>query len=376
MINLINIKNDKRLNAKMIVHNYLSPDYVYIPYEKDFKINVKTKEAIYKDSIVASTDAKFMYSPVSGTVLGLSEMLVNNKKTKVIVIENDFKEKVKKIKGIKKYINNYSKEEVIDILRLFNIKFDKLDGKMLLINGLDEEIYEKSRSATIKKYINEILDTIDALYDIFNCEKCYFAIKNNDSDNVDALIHHIGTYPNIDLKMMPDLYPLGHKDILEEELIISKNKDLGVIYFTVEEIYNIYNVLKRQRPVTEKFITISGDMVKTPKIINVKIGTSIRDIINNNIIVDGEVTNVIINGLLSGYTSSLDLIITPDINSIFIHAKSIIHETDCINCGMCHTKCPVGVDPRTKYKIDNCIKCGVCTYICPAKINFKKVVNK
>lgn len=376
MINLINIKNDKRLNAKMIVHNYLSPDYVYIPYEKDFKINVKTKEAIYKDSIVASTDAKFMYSPVSGTVLGLSEMLVNNKKTKVIVIENDFKEKVKKIKGIKKYINNYSKEEVIDILRLFNIKFDKLDGKMLLINGLDEEIYEKSRSATIKKYINEILDTIDALYDIFNCEKCYFAIKNNDSDNVDALIHHIGTYPNIDLKMMPDLYPLGHKDILEEELIISKNKDLGVIYFTVEEIYNIYNVLKRQRPVTEKFITISGDMVKTPKIINVKIGTSIRDIINNNIIVDGEVTNVIINGLLSGYASSLDLIITPDINSIFIHAKSIIHETDCINCGMCHTKCPVGVDPRTKYKIDNCIKCGVCTYICPAKINFKKVVNK
>ena len=39
---------------------------------------------------------------------------------------------------------------------------------------------------------------------------------------------------------------------------------------------------------------------------------------------------------------------------------------------MCHTKCPVGCDPRTGYNKTKCIGCGVCTYICPSNTNFKK----
>ncbi len=373
MANLVYIKSKKELEVSKNVYNYLNPDYVYIPYEKDYTIMVKTGEAIFKESIILNKDNKYLYSPISGTCLGLSEMLVNNKKQQVIVIENDFKEKVKKIKGVKKYLNTYSKKELIEIIKMFNVYDGKLKGKMLLINGLDYEINEKNRSTIIKRYTNEILETIDAIYCILECEKCFLAIKNNDCENVEELIHHVGTYPNIDLKMMPDLYPLAHKDVLIRELIMPKNAELGILYFTIEDIINIYNVLKRQRPITEKLITISGNQIETPKMINVKYGSSLKDIIINNYKLKSNDYNIVINGLLSGYASeSLDLIITPEVRSVFLHSVCNKSKKDCINCGMCHTKCPVGCDPRTEYKIENCINCGVCTYICPSNINFKR----
>ena len=59
-------------------------------------------------------------------------------------------------------------------------------------------------------------------------------------------------------------------------------------------------------------------MIETPKIINVKLGTCLRDIIFNNFKLKGEDYKIIINGLLSGYeVDTLDFIITPDIRSIF-----------------------------------------------------------
>lgn len=369
MTDFIKIKKQKQFEVSKNVYNYLSPDYVYIPYEKGYKINVTDEEKILKDIPVLTKENLHIYSPISGTVLGLTEMFVQDKKTNVIVIENDFKEQVKKIKGVKKYLSDYSKTDVIDILNLYNFNLTNVEGKILLINGIDYEVYEKNRSTIIKKYPSEILETIDALYSIFNCEKCYLALKNNDSENVENLIHHVGTYPNIDLKMMPDLYPISYPEILKRELIMPHNEGLGTIYLTVEDIYNIYNILKRNRPVTEKYITISGDMIETPKVINVKIGSSLKEIITNNYKLKEGDYQIIINGLLSGYeTSSLNFIITKEINSVFLNKVNDKIARECINCGLCHTKCPVGADPRTGYKMDQCINCGTCIYICPAHI--------
>ncbi|MDD2505023.1 MAG: 4Fe-4S dicluster domain-containing protein [Bacilli bacterium] len=377
MASLIRINKNKKLEASKTVYNHLSPDYIYIPYKKDDVLYFKTNDSVLKDDIVISNDKNNIYSSVSGKVLGMTKMFINNEETEVVVIENDFKEKTKKIKGVKKHLNNYSKEEILSLVSKFNFVDCDFSGEVILVNGIDYEVYENNKSALIKKYINEILEVIDALFTIFNAKKSFLAIKNNDSENVDLLIHHIGTYPNIDLKMLPDLYPLGHKDILKKELIMPKDKQNGIMYFDLIDIYNIYNILKRQRPVTEKYITISGDLVVTPKVINVKIGSSLKDILVNNIKLKNDNYKIIVNGLLSGYeVPSSDLIITKEINSVFINTVNNDVASNCINCGMCHTKCPAGVDPRTGKNKDKCIKCGICTYVCPAKINFKKVFKK
>jgi len=44
-------------------------------------------------------------------------------------------------------------------------------------------------------------------------------------------------------------------------------------------------------------------------------------------------------------------------------------ETSCINCGKCHTACPVGLSPNKDIvqKNGECIVCGQCNTVCPVK---------
>ncbi len=375
MSSLIEIKHQYKSDVNKNITNYLNPDYIYIPYQKGFQINIKTKDRVLKESILLTKDNKYIYSSVSGIVLGVTKMVVNKYKNPCIIIENDFKEKTK-ITPAKRNINDYKKEEVNNLIKKYNALNKSIDGHTLLINGIDFEAYELTYKYIINKYSSEILETIDAIYEIFNCHKALLTIKNNDSEIIEKLVYQMGTYPNIELKLMPDLYPLGHKKILIKELNLLKDNN-KIIYLNVEDVLAIYNVLRKKRPITEKLITISGNAIEKAKVLNVKIGTSLKDIINNNIKIINKDYKIIVNGLLSGYEiDSQDLIITKEIRSIFINTVDLENAQECINCGLCHRRCPMGCDIRNNYQMDKCINCGICTYICPSKINFKNKGGK
>ena len=88
------------------IKNYLTSDYIYVPYNKDLTLNYKEKDYIYMGDIILESDNDKIYSSVSGYLLGLTT--INNKK--YLVIENDFKDKTRIRKGTKKNINKYSKD--------------------------------------------------------------------------------------------------------------------------------------------------------------------------------------------------------------------------------------------------------------------------
>lgn len=380
MNSTVSIKEANKMKIDDKVHEFLNPDYLYIPFNKDLELAVKTNSTIYKEQVLLKNDKDFIYSPISGKVLGKTDsMKLNNKDIECIVIENDFKEKVNKKKGTIKYINEYTKEEAMSLIRKYNAcdEYFPENPKVMIINGIDRDPYEKTSSLIINEYSSKILEATDALAKIFNIENTIFAINNNDSNNVINLTNNIGTYPNITLKLMPDIYPIGFKEVLLKNLQ-PKNTDLNeVLYLTVLDVYNIYNVLRRKKPITERLITISGNAVKSSMVINVKIGTSLSDLIKNVCEVTTNKYYVVTNGLIAGKTlTSLNSVITTDTRSIFLNTKDKQIEKKCINCGLCNSKCPVGLNPKyikehKKADRSKCINCGLCTYICPSKINFK-----
>lgn len=366
------VKIDKDLNIKINkqIKEYLTPDYIYLPYKEGDILNVKDKEEIYKNSIVATNKDKFIYSPVSGIIMGLCNNIVNGKMQKTIVIENNFKENIPKSNGIKKDPYNISKTDLMKSIKNFGAFNGNLNGKTLVINGIDNEPYEATFSYLIEEHTDQILEVTDALINILDIHKCFFAIKDSDSNNVITLLNQMGTYPNIELKLMKDYYPIGNKNILIKELVLNSKIDDGVVYLTVEDAFNIYNVLKRKTPITEKLVTIGGNLLTKSKVVKVKIGTRIADIVADEFKIKKDEYHIIINGLMSGYEiSSLNAIITPDIRSIFIESAIEEKPVKCINCGMCHLNCPVNADPRHGINMNKCIKCGLCNYLCPSKIH-------
>ncbi len=369
MSKYVRIKKDNNIKLNKLIKEYLTPDYIYLPYEKDGVLNVKNKELIYKNSIVIAYKDKFTYSPVSGIITGLCDNIVDGNKVKTIVIENDFRENTQNLLSVKKNPYDITLDELKKAVKKYGAYNGNLDGKTLIINGIDYEPYEETYSYLIREHTDKILEVVDALINIIGVHKCFFAIKDSDSENVVALLNHIGTYPNIELKLMKDYYPIGHKDILIKELVLSNKLNDGVIYLTVEDAYNIYNVLKRRMPITEKLVTISGNNLNKAKVVNVKIGTRLADIISDEFKIINDKYDIVVNGLLSGYkVDSLNTIITPNIRSVFIETVKPIVSDNCINCGLCHINCPVGIDPRYKVNMNKCIKCGLCNYVCPAKI--------
>lgn len=366
------------------VFEFLNPDHVYIPIEPGFELNVKTNSSIYMEQVLLSNDNKKIYSPVSGKVLGkTTSMQLNNQALECIVISNDFKENIKKKSPATKYINEYSKDQINDLITKYNAINRNLvyGAKTLVINGIDMDPFEHTSSFIINTYSDKILETIDALSSILGCEETILAVNNADNLNVINLTNNIGTYPNITLKLMPNIYPIGFESVLLKNVISKKQEKWGVNYLTVEDIYNIYNVLKRKKPITEKLITIAGNAIENPKVVKVKIGSSMADVIKNTCSVINNNYYVVINGLLCGETlTSLNNIITPEIRSIFLNTIDKSKESKCINCGLCNSKCPVGLNPKylkehKKADRSKCINCGLCTYLCPANINFKKYLG-
>ena len=119
---MVSIKEKGKTIDNNVV-NFLNPNYLYIPIKEGYNLSVKTNSIINKEDILLHNNEDYIYSPVSGIVLGkTNSMKVSNNLTNCIVIENDFKEHVKVRKFANKYINEIDKEKMIEQIKKYNEK--------------------------------------------------------------------------------------------------------------------------------------------------------------------------------------------------------------------------------------------------------------
>ena len=367
---------DERLHSGM--DKYLKPEYVYIQVENNDSYNIG--DYIYKN------DINFC-SPVSGYVVGYDYKFVNSTtKSRVIVIENDYKEKHK----INKYV--FNKEKLFDTLIANNLldSYDEYDIKYLIINAIDFEPFVFSKRLYIEKDTSEILMIIDNIMDKMNIDKAVLAVVND--SKYDNLFNYIGTYPNIKIVKVNNYYPVSNNKTLLKELFgISYHKsslEKKIWILDLLSLMDVNSIIKNNRISNEKIITIGGKGI-TNTVIVVKIGTSLKEIIKylggyrmNDI-------SITIGGPLSGrQISSDDIVITRDIAAIFITKEQTIKEKECISCGKCNSVCPIHLVPvfimkninnisnLKKLGTEKCTECGLCSYICPSYINLKDYIIK
>ena len=364
----------------MKIDNLLTTDYIYIKYDKNMNICFKDGDYIYKNDLLMSDENTNIYSTVSGKVLGIT----NINDTRYVVIENDYKDSIRGKKYNKKNINNYTKDELTELIKEYNVldDFDK-SCKVLIVSGIDLFNTEITYSTLINNYTINILDTIDALIDILNIKKCFLAVSNDNVDVINNLVNNIGTYPKIDLKLFKNDNIIGIKEVLVKRLTSYKNKNYNALYLNILDIINLYNLLKKHIPITTTFITLKGDLLNYSKVLHVNIGTNIMDILNEYKIKD--YNNVIINGLLNGTVlKNPNFIIDKNIRSIYINTNKEYKCLECINCGLCINACPININPKymyfnkdkkSKMYKKECIKCGMCSYVCPSKIDLYKGDN-
>ena len=180
--------------------------------------------------------------------------------------------------------------------------------------------------------------------------------------------------------MVPNYYLIekkeNYKNYIEEPIESIFELDLN-------NFIKISEIVEKNKTITEKYITITGDGIKNPLVINAKIGSLIKNIISEEIkYLDGYNKLVFYyNGMMKGnvVTELNNVVVDEDFEGLIIAKDIQPIEEKCIKCGLCLKYCPLKICPIDYYnakKNIECIKCGLCSYVCPSNINFKNITYK
>lgn len=403
----------KDLSKKEKLNVFLKPQNIYIPlissHDTDLEILVKEEDKVSKGQVVARRKGNFktpLFSSVSGVVKGFKEVEHQSGiKVNSIIIENDFSEQIDKTKAIRKDIRKMSKQDFLNTLNECGIigmggagfpayvKYDT-DQKVstLLINAVECEPYITADYRMIMEKCEEILETIDAILDINNITEAVIGVKESNIELIKELNKYIGSYLRIKIYDVQNKYPMGwERTLIKEIKHVDYDKytiEKGIIVNNISTIYAIGEAIRCNKPLIERIVTFTGEGLKKPQNVLVKVGTPISDVLD---FIGGikKDTIIIAGGPMMGNLTSDELVVTPDLNCVLVLQKQTKQPLkQCLRCGKCANVCPAklcpvlikdninDIDKLKELHAEKCIECGLCSYICPSKIEVRDFTSK
>lgn len=386
----------KKETSMQCFESYLQPEDVYLPITREDKILVKTGDLV-KEGDILGQSMKYdlpIRSSISGRVQISSD-------ASYIHIQNNGEETTYTKEKEKK---NYTKEEILSLLKEAGIcgmggagfpTYIKYSTKekinTLIVNAVACEPYITSDYVCILKHTNMILDTISILMQTFAIKECVIAIKAKSPLLKEALLTRASAYKKIKVSEVPNLYPMGWERALVRYLKHTDYKNLpiekGIVVNNVSTIYAIAEAIFYQKPLLDRIVTFSGENMKKPCNVKVKIGTKISTILEKIGVCSK--STLILGGPMMGRELDLEQdVILPSTTSVLALPSKEIEESPCIRCGKCTENCPSKISPilirenKENEEVlkhlnpEACIACGICSYICPAKILVKEAVQE
>lgn len=357
-----------------------------------------------------------IHSGVSGIVKTIEpRMTVSGTKVNSIIIENDGKfTEVDFSKNIKPLETMY-REDVKEVIKEAGIvgmggagfpTHVKLSPKnendidTIIVNGAECEPYLTSDYRRLIETPNKVIAGLQIVVNLFDKARGIIAIEDNKPDAIKLLKELTEDIDNITVNAVKTKYPQG----AERQLIYANTgreinssmlpADAGCIVQNVDTIVAIYNALIEGRPLYERIVTVTGDAVTDTANFRVRIGTNIRELIDEvggfNIADPGK---IISGGPMMGKALfTLDAPIVKGSSSLLCFREDVVSDiepSNCIRCGRCVEVCPGRVMPNhladlaehgdidnfLKYEGMECCECGCCSYVCPAKRHLTQIIS-
>ena len=276
-------------------------------------------------------------------------------------------------------------------LQIDNLNEDKKQHN-LVVRLFDEDPYRITDSLVTKFYFDEIVKGARFVAKAINAKGIVFAIdQKSENKEWSKNPEYKDIYP---LEMKIQRYPCGTPREIVSAFTrgpLSKicNFELSKtdLFTDSSTMYEVYKAVVLGIPCVDRLVHFSGNCLNASCMLEVKLGTNLRDIIPQ---IGGFVkdpAHIIINGMLCGTSvKSLDIPVTKYVKSVeFLSKKKNSDEQiySCVNCGNCRFACPVKLSPDILYNHTvnfkllketyaasalACIECGLCNTVCPARL--------
>ncbi len=266
----------------------------------------------------------------------------------------------------------------------------------LIINAAECEPFLTADHRIMLEYTERIVTGILIIKKVLAVDKVIVGIEDNKMDAVKTLTAALAGQA-VKVVAVPTRYPHGSekmliKTILNREVPSGKlPMSIGVVVQNVGTAVAVCDAVRNGIPLIERVVTVSGSAIKEPKNLNLRIGTTFADAVEQCGGYKYPPEKLIMGGPFMGVTQyTADVPIIKGANGILAFTKEEINdgpESPCIRCGQCVEACPCGLNPSmlsilgeralvdealTEYHLLDCMECGCCTYLCPSK---RKIVH-
>lgn len=346
-------------------------------------------------------------SSVSGTVKAVEpRMLLNGSQATCVVIENDGEYAAIEGLGEDRDYTKLSADEIRDIVKEAGVvgmavpdsqpmvklapkEPDKID--YILVNGAECEPYLTSDYRQMLERSEEIVGGLKVILHIFDKAKGLICIEDNKPEAIAKMQEAVKDEDRIEVKVLKTKYPQGGERTLISAATGRKiysaklPADAGCIVDNVSTVIAIYRAVCKQTPLITRVVTLTGEAFNTPINVDVRIGCSHAELVEEGDGFKEEPKKIISGGPMMGFAMfDLNVPVTKTSSSILAMTKDEVAEnepTPCIRCGRCVEACPGNLVPQkmaeaamnkdydTFVKLNGmeCYECGSCTYVCPAK---------
>jgi electron transport complex protein RnfC len=192
--------------------------------------------------------------------------------------------------------------------------------------------------------------------------------------------------------VLPVKYPMGSERHLtlaitgQETPARKLTADLGVVVHNVATARAVHEAVRFGRPLLRRVVTVSGEAIRTPKNVEVALGTPVTELIDFCGSFAQRPERIIQGGPMMGTPlPNLDVPVVKGMSGILALTATEINDRPadpCIRCGACVNICACGLTPvelaahirhdnlegAVKLGLLDCVSCGSCSWVCPSHI--------
>ena len=271
-------------------------------------------------------------------------------------------------------------------------------AECVIINAVECEPYITADYRLMMEHADEILVGLELLMMGAKVNKGYIGIETNKPAAIELLTRKCdekfniaGSKFNVEVVPLKQRYPQGGEKQLVDAVINRQVPappaipvNVGAIVQNVGTAFAVYEAVMKNKPLFERYTTVTGKKLENPGNFLVRMGTPMKDLIDAcGGMPEGD-NKLLAGGPMMGKAlTSVEVPICKGTNSVTIISDDEARRKDaqpCIRCAKCVGVCPMGLEPYLLAKlsevknweraesedITSCIECGSCQYTCPA----------
>lgn len=235
---------------------------------------------------------------------------------------------------------------------------DKADT--VILNCAECEPLLKLHRQLLALYTEEIVQMLDEVREAMGAKEAVVGIKAEYVSTVNALKQAVKDFKNVRICEMTAAYPAGDEVVLIYEATGRVIKpgglpiDENVVVYNVETMYNLYNAVHAGKPVTEKLVSIVGE-VERPVTVRVPLGATLKEVLKSAGRITVKNPAYVIGGPMMGFMGSANTIVTKTTNAVIV-----LPENHSLVARMNRN-----AQLERRRASSSCCQCRTCTDLCP-----------